>query len=311
VARDLIPPPSPAGRPSPDPQPWAEPPRDPEPPQAAEPAAAAPPGPSPFRGRFGFVLGALVGVAVAAGVAFFLALGASPPDDSLAPADHWSSWYPPSSDIVTGAEAIADHVQTEYKRNDGKQLVSAHGGPLYVMNAGTLIPFAVKLLPDDGTIRDLGSDGVFFTMTGTGQGGKIVGEKASVARHRLLRREALELALYSFRYVDHITMFVALLPPTDPKASAKAKKGKAAKVMAKADPQLQAVFFRPGDLKRELQSPLARTLKPETKVEPKMLTPAESKRIDKLTKSNLFVARFQPQPDGQLYLVLDRSGQSG
>jgi hypothetical protein len=307
VARDLIPPPSPAGRPSPDPEPWAEQQRvDADLQEAAEPVAV-PAGPSPFRTRFGFVVGALLGIGVAAAVAFFVVLGSPARQDGVQLADHWSRWYPPSRDVVAAASAIANHVQTAYKRDDGKQLVSVHGGPLYVLNQGTPIPFGIKLLPSDGTILDLGSNGVFYTLTGTGKGGEITGEKASAARHRLLRREALELALYSFRYVDNITMFVALLPETSPKASAKAKKGKAAKAMAKAAPQLQAVFFRPGDLKHELQTPLSATLNPLRKLQPKTLAPAESERIDKLTESNLFLARFQPQPDGQLYLLLDRS----
>jgi hypothetical protein len=312
VARDLIPPPSPAGRPSPDPEPWSETAQADRDAHAAE-AAATPParGPSPFRTRFGFVLGALLGIAVAAAVAFFVVIGTSSRHHGVQLADHWSSWYPPSDDVVSGAAAIANHVQTSYKRDDGKQLVSVHGGPLFVVNNGTPIPFGIKLLPSDGTILDLGSNGVFYTLTGTGKAGRITGEKASPARHRLLRREALELALYSFRYVHNINLFVALLPLTDPKVSAKAVKGKAAKAMAAAAPQLQAVFFRPGDLRHELQEPLSATLDPMKTMRPKALGPAESKRIDRLTKDNLFLARFQPQPDGQLYLLLDRSGDSG
>ena len=67
MARDLIPPPSPAGRPAPDPE---HPPvalaAEPDAAPAAEPAA--PPGPSAFRARFGFLMGALAGCAVAAAV---------------------------------------------------------------------------------------------------------------------------------------------------------------------------------------------------------------------------------------------------
>jgi hypothetical protein len=154
----------------------------------------------------------------------------------------------------------------------------------------------VRLQPSDGSIRDLGSlGGVLYTLAGTGESGKIVGDKATPERHRLLRREALELALYTFRYVDNSTMFVALLP-----AAARAEKKKA----ASASRQLEALFFRPGDLKRQLQTPLARTLKPVTKLQPKQLEAAEAAAVDKLTKRNLFAATFTQQVDGQLYLVL-------
>jgi hypothetical protein len=260
-------------------------------------------GPSPFRSRFGFLLGALLGVGVAAAAAFALLLGSAPTrsaDPRLA--DHWSTWLPPSGDIVTGPAAIANHVQTEYKRADGKQLVSLHGGPFFYSAPSGPLPFAVRLQPADGTIQDLGGNGVLYTLSGTGPGGKIVGDKATPERHRLLRREALELALYSFRYVDRITMFVALLPVNA------AKQAKAAKAAKPKTPALQAVFFRPGDLKRQLRSPLATTLKPSTKLAPRTLPSTEAARVDKLTKTNLFDATFTQQVDGQLYLVLKRPG---
>jgi hypothetical protein len=299
VARDLIPPPSPSGRPSPDAmrqvsrRAGAE---------LVEVAEAGPPvtaGPSPFRSRFGFILGALAGIAVAAAAAFVLLLGADPPDRTDPRlADHWSRWYPPSGDIISGPTAIATHVQTQYKRADGKQLVSVHGGPFFYAGASTPLPFAVQLQPEDGSIRDLGRNGVLYTLSGTGTSGAIVGDKPTPERHRLLRREALELALYSFRYVDRITMFVALLPKNA------AKQGKT----AASTRELEAVFFRPGDLKRQLQTPLSNTLKPMTELGPKQVPPAEAATIDELTKGNTFAATFTQQVDGQLYLVLKRSG---
>jgi hypothetical protein len=266
--------------------------------EVAEPAPQPlPPGPSPFRSRFGFLLGALLGVGGAAAAAFALLLGSKPPapvDPRLA--GHWSTWLPPSGDIVTGPTAIASHVQGQYKRADGKQLVVVHGGPFFFSGATSPLPFAIRLEPADGSIQDLGSNGVLYTLAGTGESGKIVGDKPTPERHRLLRREALELALYSFRYVDRITMFVALLPVN-------AGKGGGAKG-AGGTPQLQAVFFRPGDLKRQLQTPLAHTLKPAITLRPKQLSAAEAETVDKLTNGNLFAARFDQQPDGQLYLVL-------
>jgi hypothetical protein len=276
--------------------------------EVAEPdAATLPPGPSPFRTRFGFILGALLGIGLAAAAAFALLLGSAPPaavDQRLA--DHWSRWFPPSRDIISGTSAIADHVQAEYKRADGKQLVSVHGGPFFYAGATAPLPFAVRLQPADGSIRDLGSaGGVLYTLSGTGPGGKIIGDKATPQRHRLLRREALELALYTFRYVDASTMFVALLPIDARKPAAKGAGKKQA--AAAGSPELQALFFRPGDLKAELKTPLDRTLTPAIKLNPKQLKPAEAARVDKLTNGNIFNAAFTQQVDGQLYLVLKSS----
>jgi hypothetical protein len=301
VARDLIPPPSPAGRPSPDHELHEDAEATGEPRDAAASGPAAPLGPSPFRSRFGFVTGALAGVCIAAAAVFAVLVGTSPEqasDPRLA--DHWSTWLPPGKDVISAPSAIANHVQTEYKRADGKQLVSVHGGPLlYAGSGGLPLPFGIKLEPEDGTILDLGTNGVLYTLTGTGKSGRIVGDKATAARHRLLRREALELALYSFRYVDSIRMVVALLPVSDKKA----------KPRDTGQAELQAVFYRPGDLKRQLQSPLSTTLSTRTKLKPSSLEAAEAALIDRLTKGKVFTATFQQQPDGQLYLVLARKGR--
>ena len=86
-----------------------------------------------------------------------------------------------------------------------------------------------------------------------GKGGRLRDSKPSKARHRLLRREALELALYSFRYLPDVTMVVTLMPPA-PKVEQvrpQPKDKKAKKAAAAAKPpryQRQAIFYRPGDL---------------------------------------------------------------
>ncbi len=57
-------------------------------------------------------------------------------------------------------------------------------------------------------------------------------------------REALELALYSFRYLDDVTMVAVLLPP-----SAKDDATASTSTETKTEPT-RAVFYRPGDLLR-------------------------------------------------------------
>jgi hypothetical protein len=299
VARDLIPPPSPAGRPSPDAMRSAS--RRAQEEAEENVAPGRPPeaaGPSPFRGRFGFVTGALVGVGVAALAIFGVLLATNPKQRTSAASAPWSDWNPPSGDIITGPEAIADHVQTQYKRADGKQLVVVHGGPFYVSGTSP-VPFLLRLQPADGSIHDL-SNGVLYTLAGTGDHGAIVGDKPTPARQQLLRREALELALYTFRYVPGASSFVALLPGEPPKSK------KAARQQANGTQTLTAVFFQPGQLRRELKAPLDTTLHPGLRFMPGKLGAAESRRIDSLTKPNVYKARFQQPSDGQLYLVLTR-----
>jgi hypothetical protein len=302
MARDLIPPPSPAGRPEPDStekraREWGG--SEPAAVAAAEPdpAPAAPVavGPSPYRPRFGFVLGALIGIALAAiGLGVILAAGGGSTD---APPSGWSAWQPSADDDTAAAKQIAEHVGPRYRLGDADQLVAVDAKPLEL--DGRPLSVAMRTAAVGGDIELLDGTGVMYTLNGLGPNGSISGGTPSEQRHLLLRREALELALYTFHYRSDVDMVVALLPPAPPakdKAEAKA-----------ALPPVQALFYRPGDLSGELGVPLATTIPAATPSPGQMkLGAPESQRIDALTRSNLFTATFQQGQDASLYLVLDR-----
>ena len=304
MARDLIPPPSPAGRPAPDPE---QPP--PVPAQAAAGPADAPagtPGPSPFRTRFGFVTGVLAGCAVAATALLIVLLSTDGGDrgDAVAGTEdglaaNWSTWRPRQRDPIGGAQEIAAKISRTYKDAKAKRLASIKGGPIALGR----LPISVAIPSAGERFSIVGGVGVQYTLAGFGKEGRLQGTEPSEERRRLLRREALELSLYSFRYLKEVTMVVALLPPA-PRAEQvhhkKLKKG--AKPPAF---QPQALFFRPGDLRKQLEQPLATTMAtPAPKFD--HLARDEAKRIDKLTLSNLFTHRYIQQQDGSIYLVLDR-----
>jgi hypothetical protein len=137
-----------------------------------------------------------------------------------------------------------------------------------------------------------------YTLNGLGPGGSIKGGTPSTARHQLLRREALELALYSFRYLPDVDMVVTLLPPPPPKPNEDP-------ATTEANAPLQAVFYRPGDLRSQLLIPLGATI-PAKAPKPETMGGAEGKRVDTLTLSNLFQAFYTRTQDGGAYLVLDR-----
>ena len=84
---------------------------------------------SPYRPRFGFVLGALLGVAIAA-VAVAALIAARAADDGV-PAG-WSAWKPSSDERLTAAKEIAEHVGPKYRLGDGDQLVAVQSGALEV-----------------------------------------------------------------------------------------------------------------------------------------------------------------------------------
>jgi hypothetical protein len=126
--------------------------------------------------------------------------------------------------------------------------------------------------------------------------GAVAGGKPTRARGRLLFREALELALYSFRYLDDVTMVAVLLPPAAQKSGASSS--------SQSSSQTRAIFYRPGDLLDQLRVPLDRTLSPRTP-RPKTMATDESMRVDSLTLNNLFLASVQPLKADQSYLVLE------
>jgi hypothetical protein len=335
MANDLIPPPSPAGRPEPDSseklrqRPEAEATENRQRPEgglwaggheegsrvrpaaalaADDPAAAAasargeaealaatPAVEAPYRSRFGFVLGTLIGVALAAvAVGLVLATGAG---EQGVPTG-WSTWKPTTPDDVGAAKQIAEHVSPKYRLGDGDQLVAVDAGNLEI--ADVPLSVAIRTASSGGDIKLLEGHGVMYTLTGLGAHGSIPGGKPSEERHLLLRREALELALYTFRYANDVDMVVALLPPPPPKAGEQS---------SAVPPPTQALFYRPGDLKGELGVPLTSTIPPATpRPETFSLDGREGKRIDALTRSNLFQASFTQGQNGHAFLVLDRAG---
>jgi hypothetical protein len=293
MASDLIPPPSPAGKPG---SPGGTPnliELPPEPARSgAEPAQAGPAEPSRFRNRFGFLIGALAGVVVAVGAAVALVLFTGDTAAREGFAAHWSRWQPPQDDATQGTQEIASHVGAEYKQTDGSQLTMVQGSPM-----PSTIPIAVR--PSNAPIVTISPDhGVVYTLNGLGKGGAMTG-KPSNQRLQLLRREALELALYTFRYIKDVDSVMTLLP-TIPK-------GAPTKGGPTTEPQALAVFYRPGDLKQQLQVPLKATMSATTPI-PGTIRPQDGRTVDALTLSNLFKWSLIQAQTGQPYLVLDRSG---
>ena len=124
---------------------------------------------------------------------------------------------------------------------DGKQLVYVEGSGMKV--EGLPLTVAVREPASaGGKIRIFDEKGVLYRMCGLGKDCSIPGGKPSIQRHLLLRREALELALYSFRYLDGVEQVAVLLPPPPGKTAS------------------QAVFFRKPQIAPELKKPLDATL---------------------------------------------------
>ena len=124
-----------------------------------------------------------------------------------------------------------------------------------------------------------------YSLCGLGRNRLIIG-KASDARAQLLRREALELALYSFHYVDGIDSALVLLP-------------------RRADGQeATAIFLTKNDLRRELGQPLEQTLTAPLAPGVGEIAADEQAAINHLTKSKLYEYGWLQSQDGTLVMVL-------
>jgi hypothetical protein len=205
--------------------------------RAAGLGEVAPAAHSTYAPRFQFMTGALVAIGVAAlvGIAVFVIL-----PSTKTPGPPWSPWSP-STGGLQGAAQIAEHVAPKY-RDSGQQLVRIEANDLSVNG----VPLAVELQTTQsqgGNIQVHDEKGVMYQLCGVGVTSCSISQgKASPQRMLLLRREGLELALYTFRYIKGVDQIVVLIPPL---------KGKA---------QTVALYFRREQVEDELSQPLTTSL---------------------------------------------------
>ena len=224
-------------------------------------------------------------------------------DEGLHP--NWSKWQPSDTSIEGGAAEIAEKVGAEYRHPDGKQLVLVTGAPL-------LIPRRAPACDREhrgGRRRH----GHLPAQRAGDELRRSISASRPCARLKVLQREALELALYTFRYLPDVEGVVTLLPPPpaggerdgdrDPHARRPGRTVPRRLRLRPTATSRNAIFYRPGDLKPQLQMPLGNTLAAQAPTADS-LRAAEAKAIDTLTLSNRFIASV-PDPPGT-FLVLDR-----
>jgi hypothetical protein len=246
-----------------------------------------------YRNRFAAFFVVLAVVAGAGVGALLVLVGRGSPE----PAQAWSAWEPTGTGNQRVAQ-IADHVSRGYRLPSGNPLVAItyQGPPVGKSEDGTLgVPVRALAVRPDTTggradandIATLDAGGtVQFNLCGLGKLCSIPEGKPSNARGQLLRREALELALYSFKYVDGVDSALMLLPPRpDGKAQA-------------------AVFLTKGDVAAILGRPINETLTAP-------LTPGvgeiqldEQSAIDRVTLPRLYGYDWLSAQDGTLVTVL-------
>ena len=243
---------------------------------------------SSYRGRFGIIYILLAGV-VGAGLGAFAVLLSQPAPEKEAA---WSSWQPAGRENAYPV-AIAQHVGTQYRLPSGKQLVGVIAGPAEVQE----LPIRAVVIQhdastptkeDDVEVIEVGNS-VMYNLCGVGQKCSIAEGQPSQERARLLRREALELALYTFKYVDDVDSVIALLPVNlgDPSTE--------------EDDTSTALFLEKKNFGRELSAPITRTLTGKAKMK---LDPVEGQTVDTLTRPNHYLYDIQPTQDLRAILRL-------
>jgi hypothetical protein len=246
----------------------------------------SPPRPRPHRLRFG-VLYALLALALAAAIVGVVVYAGR----AISPAPAWSAWKP-SGGGLGAAKSIADHIAPKYRLPDGNQLVDIIPKGPAVSLGGQTIPIPLiavrgpkgKILPDQ-VVQTSSDNTLTFSLCGLGQSCAIATGKPSVERATLVRREILELALYTFKYVHDVKRIVAFMPPP-----------------AGTQPQY-VVYLQKNDLSAQLKEPLDDTLKPRVPL-PSQISATEQQRIDALTLSRIYKFGLSQTQQGEAVLVL-------
>ncbi|HSC92690.1 MAG TPA: hypothetical protein VLB86_13650 [Gaiellaceae bacterium] len=205
----------------------------------------------------------------------------------------WSTWKPDGKDGERPKQ-IADFVASRYTQPSGSQLVLVFGGPPSIKTADTEVPIRWVAIGADENAEDpevvATDDALMYVLCGFGENCAIDQGEPSQERYRLLRREALELALYTFKYVGGTDSVIVLLPPSQ-------------------DTQTQetastALFFRKGDFDAELDRPLELTLSRPHPPTATQTDPAESLTVDRLTRPRLFTYEYRQAPEGSAVMLL-------
>jgi hypothetical protein len=246
---------------------------------------------SGFRGRFtGFYV--VLAAGFVAGVAGAVVLATQPGKATSGP---WSTWKPAHGSVQKETDEIAAHIGKGYTLNkSGAQLVGIVTEPpqitqytdvAKITNVCTLTSLnaqsCTRLVPTSGFVQAL--------LCGLGQECAIERGTATAARERLLRREALELALYTFKYIPSVSSLIAYMPPAPGQAPS------------------TVLFLERANLSKQLSMPLSKTLPLTTPPLPSQADTKEQATIDKLTLPVEYSFKYYPQPNGKWLLLVPSS----
>jgi hypothetical protein len=270
---------------------------------------------TPHTNKFRAVTAALVGVGIGAIVVAVAILSTT---TTHSPPVAWSSWSPPDSGTL-GAREIADHVAPFYRVSAVDQLavvtvvnLSNPSAAAAASSTGTAstsgLQVAVKADPSSSAVSLLSGNTIAYNLCGIGGSNCAIGVgQTSTSRLLLLRREALELALYAFKYIGGVENVVAVLPPGHTQqTSALTKTPPTSNAPSTVKPVDIAVLFVREELQPWLKLPLSATLaEPFPPSVAQMSSAPEAGLVDQITARGLFSEQLVQAQDGSNLIVLN------
>jgi hypothetical protein len=273
---------------------------------------------SPHAGKFRVALALLAGLAIGAVAVAIVVLTNGSSDSTSVP---WSSWKPSDSG-TTGASEIADHVAPLYRISGTNQLAvvtvaklgsSSSAAAASVSGAGAGgtgssggLQVAVRPDPNTSAVSLLNGHTVAYNLCGVGSPNCSIGVGApSPNRLLLLRREALELALYTFKYIGGTDNVVAILPPGHTVTSCT---GLCPKPNQKTTtkPVDIALLFLHDELRPLLGQPLGATFPEQFPPTVNDVAAApESPLVQQVTSRGMFNENVEQAQDGSSLMVLN------
>jgi hypothetical protein len=265
---------------------------------------------TPHAGKFRLAFGMLCGIATAAVVVAVLVIANHTSNHSSgdgSPA--WSEWSP-STTGTTGAQEIADYLAPFYRFSTAQQLdVITPIALTSATAAGTTTGQGLTVAVDTASASSTSSSSslslltgstVAYNVCGLGASGCDLAGTPSTSRMLLLRREALELALYTFRYLSTADNVLVVLPPSH--TATKVGSG-----VTPAKSVIVAVLFVRAELKPLLSTPIDTTLAPDPPDLAQLASWSKSDEaglVDEATARDLFSEQVEAQQEGGRLLVL-------
>lgn len=202
-----------------------------------------------------------------------------------------SQTFKPVQSGELGAKEIARHVGREYRQKDGSQLAAVIGERPNFQGQ----PLSFYLIrPHDAQDpnRDIAiftvGEGIMYTMCGFGKNCGTPGAGTNAAEDLLLKREALELSLDTFKSDPSVQSVTTLLPPLQ-------------------QGQLAIIFSRQ-ELADWIGRPLGGILSPASRIKPGQVGSAEEARIDTIEAGSIYAYDAVQGPDGNALFRLDPIG---